>query len=554
MRIVDNNGKQYRITPYENRIVLDKGDVQEGTEFIEFQFDEWAMPVGSNGYYIIADYEKLGSYLCYFTEKEEKDFVVRQNMMPIFGVKNDKSCFLVVVQGMRRSFYLHVGLHDGCYHIGARFVLNGDAPYEDMSFRVFDLGEKADYSDLAVAYRNYQLENGGCRPLAQRAENNPYLQYAAESVQIRIRMGWKPAPPTVMEQTRENEPEMQVACTFDRVKDVVDELERQGIDKAELCLVGWNKSGHDGRWPEMFPVEEKLGGEEALKSLIAYAQEKGYQITCHTNSTSCYHIAQDFSEEIVEKDKNGTLVVDEYAWSGGRMYHLCPVKALAFAERDLPKTADLGFRGIHYIDVISVVPLIKCYDPRHPVNEAQTEEIYRKIGNYSKELFGGFSSEGAFDFAADYLDYALYVTFASNQEPFFDQEIPLWQIVYHGIILSNPSTETVNYPIKPRERALKVMEYGGRPTFYFYSKFMSNYILTDWLGREDIGCQTDEELREAVNAIRIAYEEYKRNRHLQYAFIAKHTKLAEGVFEVTYSDGTVVNVDYTTGKYTVLEK
>ena len=83
----------------------------------------------------------------------------------------------------------------------------------------------------------------------------------------------------------ETEPEMHVAATFDDVSELLDVFQAHGIDKAEICLVGWNKSGHDGRWPQPFPVEERLGGEEALKRLTAKARAMGYAMVCHTNST-----------------------------------------------------------------------------------------------------------------------------------------------------------------------------------------------------------------------------------------------------------------------------
>ena len=75
----------------------------------------------------------------------------------------------------------------------------------------------------------------------------------------------------------ENEPEMHVASTFRDVSDLLDEFHKRGIDEAEFCLVGWNKSGHDGRWPQAFPVEEKLGGEEELRKLTEKAKRMGFR-------------------------------------------------------------------------------------------------------------------------------------------------------------------------------------------------------------------------------------------------------------------------------------
>ena len=133
--------------------------------------------------------------------------------------------------------------------------------YEDISLLLITLpGANADYSAMARCYRNYLLKNGLCTRLSERAKTRPILKYLAEAPEIRIRMGWKPAPSPVAHQTPENEPEMKVACTFADVERLIAELQAQGVEKASLCLVGWNKSGHDGRYPQIFPVEEKLGG------------------------------------------------------------------------------------------------------------------------------------------------------------------------------------------------------------------------------------------------------------------------------------------------------
>ena len=62
-------------------------------------------------------------------------------------------------------------------------------------------------------------------------------------------------------------------------------------------------------------------------------------------------------------------------------------------------------------------------------------------------------------------------------------------------------------------------------------------------------CGTDEELKETARTIRDANEEYKKMRHLQYEFIENHREMAEGIYEVTYSDGTVVEIDYKENKF-----
>ncbi|UKI36864.1 MAG: hypothetical protein L6V93_00885 [Clostridiales bacterium] len=71
---------------------------------------------------------------------------------------------------------------------------------------------------MAVYYRNYRLSRGECASLTDKMNQRNELRYCADAPEVRIRLGWKPAPPKILEQTVENEPEMYVACTFFRCK------------------------------------------------------------------------------------------------------------------------------------------------------------------------------------------------------------------------------------------------------------------------------------------------------------------------------------------------
>ncbi len=550
MRVYDDRGRLYPYIEQGDVIRVERERLGTDIEFLELDFEEYTAAVGEEGYYLIGDVEHSGSRLCRFTEKAEGEFLLRQELLPLFGVKKAGLCRLIVCEGMRFDFYVRIGLKDGNFYIRAHIKLHGDLPSEDPSFRIFTLSPMAGYSEMAAAYRNRRLQTG-CRLLSERAGERSALSYAAEAPEIRIRMGWKPVPTPILEQTIATEPPMHVACTFARVCDLIDELKAQGVDRAELCLVGWNQSGHDGRYPDLFPVEERLGGEAGLRQLIAYAQANGYRIVCHTNSTDCYRIAKSFSVDDVIKSKEGELQHGTLAWSGGQKYLLCPTVAYRQALKVLPRVRALGFRGLHYIDVMSTVSPHKCYDPQHPVTSQVCTAYWERIGRLAAEQFGGFASEGGFDHAAAYLDSALYVVSKSNQNAFFDAEVPFWQLVYHGIILSNPSTETINYPIKGEAAHLHFLEYGGRPTFYIYSKFITNHEHENWLGKQDLLIDTAEDLKATAAVIRDAYREYQRLSYLQYLPMERH-EIAGKVHTVTYADGSRIVVDHASGSWQLI--
>ena len=169
---------------------------------------------------------------------------------------------------------------------------------------------------------------------------------------------------------------------------------------------------------------------------------------------------------------------------------------------------------------------------------------YKKTMELARENFGGIASESSFDFASESIDYIMYSAFKVEPDentPMCDEIVPFWQIVYHGIILYNPCTFTLNYTAKGVKNRLKYFEWGGRPLVCYYANFAVNH---NWMGIEDFLCDTDDQLKESVEKIKIMSEDYDLLKEERYAFMDNHEKIADGVFVTTYSNGTKVTVDY----------
>ena len=519
-------------------------------------FDEIAS-TEDNGYIVMprgdgnADYSLL--YFNRHSENFEKE--ITNCNMPVFGFKTDKKCYLGIVSGMSYDYTLKIVLKDGKYRIYPIFEINGEQPYEDLKVEYFELtGEDASYSGMARKYRQFRMEKGELKPFSEKL--NESTDYTVNSVMIRVRLGWKPAPPEILHQTLENEPPMFVACNFERVGNILDELKAQGVEKAEICLVGWNIKGHDGRWPQAFPVCEELGGEEKLKKLIKKAQTMGYKIVCHTNHTDQYEIADCFDSDNTAVYKNGKPLINGTSWSGGEMYWLCHKVGYEQAKKMLPEVAKLGFKGSHYIDVLGVLPVRKCYHEKHPVNSGESAKYARKMCELARELFGGISSEGAYDFIAPHLDYGLYISFSEADGNLCDKSIPFWQLVYHGSVLSNPYTHTVNSTFKDEKTVLKMIEYGGRPSYYFYSAFVDkNDNWNNGMGDVDTDavCGSDEQLKKSVAKIKEGYDIYESLQEIHTAFMENHAEISENVFEITYSNGIKITVDYNKKEYKLIK-
>ena len=88
----------------------------------------------------------------------------------------------------------------------------------------------------------------------------------------------------------------------------------------------------------------------------------------------------------------------------------------------------------------------------------------------------------------------------------------------------------------------KYSEFGGRPTFYWHSQFVTGRPPS--MGAWDLEATTDEKMRQGVAWMKEGYDEFARRSHLQLFFMDRHEKLADGVFRTTYSNGESMVVNY----------
>ncbi len=461
--------------------------------------------------------------------------------------------WLALKDGLKFECRQLIKYKNGEYSLNEAYYLKDITPYEDLTIYFYPI-KHDNYTEVALRYRQWMIDHNMLgATIKNKIKERQEIAYAAEAPEIRIRMGWKESPSPIKEQTRETEPPMHVAITFDRVCDIIDALVAKGVKKAELCLVGWNIRGHDGRFPEIFPPDPEFGGYEGLKKVIEKAKKVNYRIDLHNNRTDIYSICEDWDNGYHTcKDIHGNHQ-SKFVYGGGMMYNICPKQSYqVFFKRDEPKMAELGIRGLHFIDVLSIMNPHDCCDFNHPLNKNGAAFYGNKMLEESQGLFGGSQSEGGKFYSLKVLDYAMYATRETHKpqdKNIFDKYIPIWFIAFNGYVMSNPSNHSVNFSIKPAEDALTVVEYAARPMFYFYSSFKAK-MSQNWMGGElDLRCSTDEELNEAVSAIKKGYDIFMDYKDLVKETITDHRELAPGVKCTTFSNGKKVICNYTKDPY-----
>ena len=526
--------------------------------FVDIKLSEATAKKGTSGYWVLGD-GRLGSF-----KADNGKINERRNPLPLYGVKKGDSAFVGIVKGLKYEFSAMVEVKNGEYEIYPRFLIEDMffSPYEDLIIDFYTFkGKDANYSSMARAYRKYQLDRGEVKPLRERVKGNPQLAYTVDTMFVRFNHGRKDNSRKIEHQTSENEPKLYVQRTFEQTKKNLLKLKELGVDKVEVCLVGWNSGGFDGRFPTLFPADEAFGGDEKMEEVVDTARDCGYQIVTHVCNTDFYTISDRFDWQDIAKTKDGSYHKHGIL-AGGRAYFPCFQQVYnKYIEDDFKGLRRRGFKGTHHIDVTSCIVPYPCHDKRHPCNRQQTADYMNKIGELADKTFGGWGSEGPCDHVAKTLDYALYIwaypSWVGRETPLMDRLVPMWQIAYHGIILSNPYYATMDYnfpkstPAQLKARAeaarkkgkrfdfslpaiilegiplrrLKLYEFGGRPTFYGYIR--------------------DNDL----TPIKQAFDEYQPMKYLQYEFMDFHGEIAKDVFITKYSDGSEVVSNYTNADF-----
>ena len=489
-------------------------------------------------------------------DKDVGTYSVYRQLMPVYAVKRGGTLWYAHVKTWRFNYDFVTTAKDGRYETFARFRCDNvhkffRSYYDDIvvDFHRLD-GEDADYNAVARAYRKFQLESGAVRTIKDRL--TPELDYLCDAIVVRIQThAAKPIPETSDGIDKKffkagEELPVVVHMPFGVAEEFLQALKDSGIDKLSICSAGWQYGGYDGRVPGHFPVCAEAGGAEAFDRLVAKAKKLGYQFALHATNTDGYMCSRLWDEDWVCKFADGKLHTGGL-WAGGQCYWVCQKCAW---ERWLPeemrKMAALGIRGPHYIDVYSATYPIPCGDPKHPCTPEETVAWQNRILAYGRTLMGAAGSESGYDHVAGNIDYINYVErdLKSLREGKRNQLVsgvyPLWELVYHGIILYNSDRLTQNHTrgkclykleksgdprwmegdgVEDPYVALKIIEFGGRPIFYTY-KFAD------------------------VPRIRKAWDEFVPTRHLQRELLQSHCEISPNVFETRYADGSRTVCNY----------
>ena len=182
--------------------------------------------------------------------------------------------------------------------------------------------------------------------------------------------------------------------SFDGIAARLETLHDIGLDKCVVLIHNWQRSGYDNALPMHYPANADLGGDGAMKRLVATAKRLGYLIALHENYVDYYPNFDFFDPADISLTSRGE---QEKAWfnpgTGIQSFAVKPNSILKFARQQSPEIHRRYGSNANYLDVHSAVPPWFHVDFRAGEVGAgmfsRVWDVHRELWAFERETFGG---------------------------------------------------------------------------------------------------------------------------------------------------------------------
>lgn len=406
---------------------------------------------GESGYLILPNWTGAQMFFDKQVSREIRQTVYSSNdqwewccNMPVFGIHRSNGTMSTLITKGEEDVKLVCRQHNELAHtnsIHPEMVVRWQQEDEPItgprelrySFVAPDSQTGEAYVFVAKKYREWLYQEKGLQTWSQKAEKRPEVIDYRDRFFLKFFMGYKEPHP-------EGRGTYHATATFAEVQEILEDLLANGVTRICAILVGWNIDGHDGMPPTRMPVDERLGGETAMRNLVEWCQSNDIMLGVHDSHGAAYKCSPEFDIDDLIRHRSGEYW-ESVIWSGGQAHRICPAVFLEkYVDRDINDVADLGIHGHHHLDAVG--SFMPCYSEKHPLPlRSQNIACFREMFKKATAIMGSVSTEMPFGSYFDVIDgvYHCYKNpspwhLASQAAKFRDRSIPLLNLALHGSV------------------------------------------------------------------------------------------------------------------------
>ena len=394
---------------------------------------------------------------------------------------------------------------------------------------VLTTGEETSYVGMASIYREYLLSEAGVTRRSEAGGAPLVVELFGGVMAQQYVLGF---------------PVKQVAplTTFEDAQTILNALKEAGVDQVLLNYTDWNKDATGAAIQSSLKPEGRLGGSGGLRELAALCTERNTPLYLNVNTNRMVKSAWGYNKknDAASSVQRNPAMQYEYKLNTGEAlvssptFLLTPSKLLKLSQSLAKSAENYEIAGLSTSFLGDV--LYSDFD-RNAVTRDQAETIWKQSLEALAAGKGSLLTAGGNAYALAHTHFVTDAPTASSQFLMETEEVPFYQIVLHGVVPL--STGSLNEMSSARQGFLKAVETGSSLKYR-------------WIARNET------ELMETAynDVISARYSDWLDTAAAQYAeaeallkavadqTIVGHEKVGNSVSRTTWSDGTVVLVNF----------
>lgn len=462
--------------------------------------------------------------------------------MPWFGQVKDRAGYIAICEQPWNAAYYTEHPAEGPYtHVGIRWEPSlGKMDYRRVM--KYSFVKDCDYNDLCKIYRNYVIEKGRFKSLAEKAVKTPSIDQLIGSAFLH--KGIKTQVMTNSDFYDAENPDKNNHLTpFSVRTEEIKKFHELGVEKLYLHLDGWAEPGYDNQHPDYLPACEKAGGWKAMKELSDTMHECGYLFGIHDQYRDYYYAAKTFDENFATHLADGTIP-SHARWAGGPQTYLCATQAPFYVKRNFTEIMDNGIKlDCAYLDVFTCNEGDECSHPWHKMTRRECYEYRNACFEYllSKGILP--SSEEVNDWAIPSLVFCHYAPYDFMLDrpgsPKKGIPVPLFNLVYHDCLIEPWMMDKVS---EEEDYMLYAVLNGGAP----YLVRDGAYQNTDGSFAGGVEITIEDQIKRC-KVVSDLHEKVAKCEMVRHEMVDGNPE----VQRTTFADGTVVTVDFQAQTYQI---
>lgn len=485
-----------------------------------------------------------------------KGAVTEQIYLPVYGIVKDDNAMMVVASKGDSNAVLSAQVSkqsNTSYNLcNFTFTLrNTDTYYmsgnSNQEFTVFESGkiksddiellyypiskEGADYTDIAECYRNYLVNEKGVTAKTTENEAAAYIDLYGGVLKKKPILGI----PITMKSA---------VTTYSQAEDILTKLKSSGVDDMVISYKNWTNDGIKNKVDTDAKASGKLGGKKDFKSLTSLIDSSGWELYPVSDDRDFYsgNGYFSFTDTAVRVSGAYSRIVSydrAYGIPDGFKKNMSLLSPSCFGEvfSDLGKGySKAGLDGVS-LDTMTT----SLYGDYGKKTISRYDSMKLLTENYAKldgSLEKGILADCANAYALPYVSNISGVPLTSSRFDLFDEDIPFYQMVVHGLIPY--STTAVNGDADPEQLLLMAAATGSNLSYDLLYSEVSDLKDTEF----DVYYYANYE-----HWIETIGSEYQLLKPIlsstSTASITDYETENEGkLVTTTYSNGDVVKVDF----------